>query len=151
MTTLTESIVVTELTVEDRIQRVLDRLESGEKLGYGLFYDGFKFCVLGMFMDESGLDEWRPGGYYPYTYLDPDPIHSIGLIVDFYALNHMGKINTLKLSDDIIDEIHGLLGKNYKITDLADMNNNLVKYNVDNTKATSILAEVIKSGAVFRD
>ena len=61
--TETEIVTTYEPTVQDKIQRIIYRLEHGEKLVSGKLYDGKNFCVLGLFADESGVGHWQESRY----------------------------------------------------------------------------------------
>ena len=83
--TITE---VYEPTVQDKIQRIIYRLEHGEQLCGTVLRNGDNFCVLGLFADESGLGRWIDAytGVYEYCINDQSLLTILNNreILDYY-------------------------------------------------------------------
>ena len=161
-----QEIVVTdsvyEPTVEDRIQRVLYRLDNGEDLCKGYLHFEDKFCVLGLFMDESGLGEWildevNSQGFKfddQNIYYAPEVLP--GEIVAYYGFSDdVGQFELNSLPTDLREDIIRLFPTagydRQKITCLTALNDDLMTHNIDTSKRNDILARVIRSGVVFKD
>ena len=67
MTLVAEPIVSLSPIVQDKIDNIIRRLESGERLIKGSLRRGDNFCVLGLFADESGLGQWADNTYIIYN------------------------------------------------------------------------------------
>lgn len=154
MTTMTqtaEQTVTYEPTIADRINRVLYRLEHTENLGYGKLKYGDKFCILGLFADESGLGSWDKLGYF----VDKDgKLHSPGTlsasVMEYYGFKtNNGEYYPGDLSPEDKAELLGLLetSKIKKIT-LASVNDELVGRGKIK-EAKQALSLLIKSGLIL--
>ena len=159
MTILTEistsTVTTYEPTVADKIQRVLYRLEHGEKLIWGqMHYDG-GFCVLGLFADESGLGSWEPishgynvGGQVSFTRLSDN-------LLDYYGFNSSGVSLVLSdLPNDLHNKVRCLFFTNgyyreHGTFDLSFINDcgRIRAY----PHINQLLADIIRSGVLFQN
>ena len=108
MTTLTEineARTEYEPSVDDKIQRILYRLEHGEVLISRNLRVKDNFCVLGLFADESGLGEW-----YPFAELFDTDADEMGTY--FYEIN--SERDNLDRSADLLNKT---LIKHYSLHD----------------------------------
>ena len=158
-------------TVSDKIQRVLYRLEQGEQLGRRDLYDGNKFCVLGMFADESGAGNWvidshseKAVGRFRYRYMmhHAEFSGSAALLPNYVQKLYGFKTDTglfmlADLSDDLSKKINEIYWKaEFNSVDVKD---ELICWSmaclndagllVDSGSINQVLADVIRSGAVF--
>ena len=167
-------IEIYEPTVQDRIQRVLYRLDHGEQLGQKDLYDGQNFCVMGLFADESGLGEWNHrtigndivGNKIQYTYKphDTNYLSSTSLLPfpvrQYYGFNTAtGMFKFSDISDDLRDRIvyiyREFFGRYanksatpaniYSLTGLND-----VGVRLGDASINQVLADLIRSGAAFK-
>ena len=166
-TTVTNPEIETtyEPTVADKIQRILYRLDHGEKLVCGALRDGDNFCVLGMFADESGLGEWsrETDRAYRDRYLvgeGPDNISTVWLsdvLADYYNLRTGGATFEIgKLPGDIQQKLNAYNVKPHtcdvNLISLDLINDLLLSNNdVSNPEANEILAAIIRTGVIFKD
>lgn len=150
MTTLTEiaesQTAEYEPTVSDKIQRVLYRLDHGELLAQGSLKVGAKYCIIGMFMDEHGVDWDKP------YHIEP--------ILQYYNFKeHMrGEFDIDDLPAVILARLTKLLGIDYvkarqnregKMS-LMSLNDTLITMGtLDSDAINGILADVIRSGVLF--
>ena len=171
MTTLIEirETVDYEPTVQDKIQRVLYRLEHGEQLCRGYLHIKDKFCILGLFADESGLGEWEVDDQYPhfisYSVIKDDrtkitgPFELWDLISEYYNFNGINaSFNINHLPEDLRIKLESLgaisPGTLYKDTTSLDLVNDILLENsgsVYNPEVNEILADIIRSGVIFKD
>ena len=154
-----ESVEVStyEPTVQDKIQRVLYRLEHGERLISGQLKLNDNFCILGLFTDESGMGHWDID--YRYIIDATDDIVDLNLtsvLVKYYGFADPG--GSFALSDlptnDMQNKVKCLLADGHSritsdnmvflsvLNDLGDF----VKYPYIN----QLLADIIRSGAPFQ-
>ena len=141
------------LTAADRIQRVLDRLESGEELCQGYLREGNKFCIIGMFLDESDLGNWH-GANYTYHWDQDYYMEAQGPTIEsFYGfISPCGRFDVDKLPAELLAEIRGVLGSgsmwlpSYMLMDLSD---DMLRAGVETAVANDILAKIIRSGVIF--
>ena len=157
-------------SVSDRIQRVLYRLDHGEQLGRKDLYDGTKFCVLGMFADESGMGHWQYSGpssdlvgrhRYNYKLSVKDFMGSAALlphpVKQLYGFTTDTGLFMLKdLPDHVQKQTWEVYRKTYTngpINDpmtswsLASLNDSCLQIGYEYTN--ELLAKIIRSGAVF--
>ena len=159
MTTLKE--VKYEPTVRDRIQRILYRLDHGEKLYDGRLCYGGKFCILGLFADESGKIEWENETdirYNGWVTLDSMFYESNGEkyvsrldpeLVEYYNLNDaLGSFNISDIPEEYREVVTGLLVCN--VPNLMFTNDNALRRGYSTEYVNSMLAAIIRSGAIFK-
>ena len=163
MTTVTEIKTDYEPTAADRIQRVLYRLAHGEELYDGRLRTGEQFCVLGLFADESGQVKWEPEiidrGKGPITlttmhYIIGDEMYISRLdpsLVKYYNLiDDIGTFDIDNVPVELQNDIKELLPHgNYN---LMRLNDNAIRIQTYTTEqVNSLLAAVIRSGAIFKE
>ena len=137
--TLEQNQNIRKQTVVDSINRVLDRLDNGEKLIRGDLTNGNgQFCVLGLFAHEAGLFELYniSQKIYDATY-------------DFYGIRR--RMNIEELPTQLYDALHDSPLWILDDDDVAlySINDMLLAECYDD--ANSILAELIRSGVVFEN
>ena len=150
-------------SVSDRIQRILYRLDSGEWLIGGKLKSRDQFCVIGLFADESGLGEWRwdePNGIECY-FIDGVTTTDIAppKVCELYGLAMYG--NDVAIDISRLPEHIASLSKYISVgvdtfgssmALLSGLNDRLAAdLNIDTKTRNYILAEVIRSGAIFQD
>lgn len=143
-------------SAEDAVQRVLARLDSGEQLTVGsLKIDGM-FCVLGLFADESGLGEWgiarpvrdnRQFGYYRIGTSKGSAQLDRQLVSYYGMLDANGGFDVTKLSPQILTIIYQIKCVN----NLASLNDHMLNAGYSKDVINQTLAEVIRSGAIFKE
>ena len=160
MTMQIESPVVTDLpvvrqeeyepSIADKIQRVLYRLDHGEELTKGCLRRRDNFCVMGLFTDESGLGEWEPEAedefesVRPAVYVDQNKMQiTYKEIFEYYGMKEQFKVEDLPAS--VLNRIRYKFPNTHDFLTLAYLNDNIF----ENADLNSILADVIRSGAVF--
>ena len=138
--------IIYEPTVDDKVQRIIYRLEHGEELVKGTLRNRHgNFCVLGLFAEESGLGEWEmPGQCYNvdgeinFKFLN-------NKLVQYY--NFISGIGTFKvdyLPDQVKSELESvLIGPT---SSLATLNDCFVGSKPGINK---LFADIIRSGVVF--
>ena len=155
MTTLTElttpEIQTTyEPTVADKIQRVLYRLDHGEKLIKISLKSNGSFCVLGLFADESGLGRWESSRY---VIDDSVAYSSTDDIVNYYGFNDAGaSFDVHKLPNDLQNKVRCLLHDFYDFiirfpVALSTINDLAVSLKYPHVN--QLLADIIRSGVIF--
>ena len=88
--------------IKDKIQRILDRLDQGENLAASYLKLGDKFCVLGLFADESGLGGWSNGDRYIHSF---KPKVTLGYILKYrfdYFVRFFDR-GTVTLNKQLVD------------------------------------------------
>lgn len=164
---------VTDYTpsVADRIQRVLYRLEHGEKLGSLDLYDGQNFCVLGIFADESGLGDWQYDSHslvaigrdrFSFHLHDIDLIGNGSLlhsaVTKLYGLKtDTGLFELADLPDDLRKQVvclynktrvnNNVFSKDPKVWSIASLNDACLVHDPESTN--QLLAKIIRSGVIF--
>lgn len=157
-----------EPSVADKIQRIIYRLEQGEELTHSSLFDGKNFCVLGLFADESGLGEWTTVIHSKYDnsecYDIPEFVYNTGeidirllspasppvAVSEYYNLRRDStgvNFNTNDLPLKLRNEITELL-QCTGMVDLYYINDMLIQKGHQD-RANSILAGIIRSGAIF--
>ena len=142
------------------LDRVLDRLASGEKLSQHGLKSGDRFCIMGLFIDESRLGRWtkqsfdRMSGYI----IDPNP-HAVfafpaQAVADYYGLTGVsGIFNLCDIPIEIYEElrsIYGVGGREFDTESLTNINDILIPRGYSVEMVNRILADIIKSGAIFK-
>lgn len=132
-------------SVADKIQRVLYRLDHGEELIRGCLSKKDKFCVLGLFADESGIGTWEDRVYVEESaaYIDDNNEQlDYDQILTYYGIKPVFTLENLP--DHVISKIRYKFSEN-EVLSLPFLNDNLY----GNADLNSILADVIRSGAIF--
>ena len=141
-------------TVQHKIMRILYRLEHGEKLTSNRLrnFDGDKFCVLGLFIDESGMGKWHGSTYVT----DDGHCLEAGLsdsIYKYYGLiNKYGAFSYDDLPAEIQEKLAVLndaYGDAANYLTLSIVNDYISINGKDSVN--DILAAIIRSGAIFTD
>lgn len=148
MTTLAATPKVRDLdlyepSLEDKIQRIIYRLENGEKLIRGnLRSSSGDFCVMGLFADESGLGKWGPYGQsyhiydkFSYKYLNAELTNYYGLV------SGVGSFKIEDLPEDLQTRMHDMTRGDSSA--LAVLNDCFTP------GINQLLADIIRSRAVF--
>ena len=148
-----------------KIQRILYRLEQNEVMIVDYLHQDAGYCVLGLFADESGLGEWKrhenaPGNFY-YTVDGEEPAVNSPCflpttVAEHYGLNSVsGLFNIKDLSESLYNRIEQLLGQSIFVgtttLSLLILNDRMTKKNVPTATINEVLAQVIRSGIVFKD
>ena len=162
MTTINEAIVkIYEPTAKDRIQRILYRLDNGEQLNDGRLCRGDKFCILGLFADESGQVFWEhellersgvaffsEGMYYRVndqiylSRLDPS-------LVEYYNLkDELGSFDIAEIPEEYREIVGNIICGS--LSCLLFLNDNAIRHGFTTEYVNELLASVIRSGAVFK-
>lgn len=141
-------------SVQDKILRVIYRLEHGETLAQNAMYDGQNFCVLGLFADESDIGFWHvtdsikgykvPHDFIAFTEL-PKKVKRyygfVGKCGDFMVkdLPDTTKARVLAAFDDITvnDEMS-----------IMEINDDPI---LDPDVIREMLVEIIRSGVLFKE
>ena len=152
-------------TVQDRIQKILYRLDHGEELTHRVLYNGDNFCVLGLFADESGMGNWdllsntRDKDYYVYAPYDGKYPRVVSIlpseIKSYYNLKSVvGSFSIKDLPDDLQSEIRTQINniglkfpELFDSSSLANLNDILLFNEYQHTN--DLLAAIIRSGAIF--
>ena len=149
-----DSVISSDNEVQDKINRVLDRLDRGEQLTRGTLKFNDNFCILGLFADESGLGEWgtidQPHGRPQITYYQiDDRMGSSQLdrdLVKYYRMhNANGQLDISKVPAELMQFLYKI-GSNYN---LANINDKMLQIGYSTDKINSTLATIIRSGAIF--
>lgn len=152
-----------EPTAQDRIQRVLYRLDSGEQLVKGRLRINDNFCVLGMFLDEFPGGHWNnyrnalSGDSY-YNFRNQIDSGSVQLDLTPEAAEYYGFIDPRGTFEypaipdrDLQNIIYRVMTARSKFNpSLGLLNDNLIHHPLYGTDVNSILARLIRSGALFR-
>ena len=156
-----------EPTVQDRIQRVLYRLDSGERLIDGTLNREGNFCVLGLFADEYPGRTWIKDdenvvdpvdGKTIYKCVDDDwnatSFELTDNIVKYYGFRDVyGAFRLSDISDDVLrSELESLLPSQFVVS--LDKLNDLLVFGfgyASKWNPNAILAGVIRSGVVFKE
>lgn len=139
-----------EPTVSDKIQKILYRLDQGEELSrhYLKNYDTGKYCVLGLFADESGLGHWRDDAAYVTDHADNHKILGMDIVDHYNLTSEAGMFRVKDLPEDLQSELFG------SVTNDPTVYCSLSRINdcgfVIPSDLNRVLAAVIRSGAVFR-
>ena len=137
--------------VQDKIDNIIRRLESGERLIKGSLRRGDNFCVLGLFADESGLGKWAGTTYIIYNpklymrnALGGDLTNFYKLSTDFglFLRKDLPPEIQLKISESPI-----LRNDSAPIWDLSYVNDRMLG---NGEIPNEILAGIIRSGVIFR-
>lgn len=141
-----------ESPVETKIQRVLDRLDSGERLTARRLRIGNSFCVMGLFADESGYGNWWADHARKWRYqirTAPYETELCPTLVKHYNLfNKYGKFDPDKISaesKDIIDNVISCGGYT-----LMNVNDDSMYCDYNPKLLNELLADIIRSGAIFK-
>ena len=122
-----------EPTVADQIQRVLYRLEHGERLGRGRLFDGERYCVLGLFANVADL-----------------PLDNYNIIYRHYGMVKGVPVNRKELPSEA-----AALVKQYAPdirfydSTFFGINDCLQQYGLKSDVVNAILAAIIRSGILF--
>ena len=149
-TTKTTEIETYEPTAADKIQRVLYRLDHGEKLIAHQFRNGDNFCVLGLFADESGLGEWYLDVMNRYRYLNCTAALDYE-IAAYYSIRTLSAgFAYCDLPDSVLNMIPTPLQNKSRVSKgLNYLNDKLILNKVSNSN--EILAAIIRSGVIFKN
>ena len=153
MTMLIESLeqvatVTHEPTAADKIQRILYRLDHGIELTYSRMKRGDNFCVLGLFAEESGLGYWNGHDCYVVNG-EPNSGSLHTSISEYYGLaSETGIFRIQDLPKHIVHDLnqkmaHQLGGVLSSISVVND------EFLIKGYKPNQILADIIRSGAIF--
>ena len=131
-----------EPTVHDKIQRIIYRLEHGEELISG------NLMRRGQFADESGLGDWFGSIYYESDTKSVTVLSES--ISTYYNLqNRSGKFYLADLSDDVQNKL-SIFKPNVDGTfSLMAINDSVLFCMDNNININQLLADIIRSGAVF--
>ena len=169
MTTLAEirETVTYEPTVNDKIQRIIYRLEHGEQLISGCLRKEDNFCILGLFADESGLGDWgaisNDWGESSYYVGDSGnggkaSVSLCDSLVEYYNLRSpCAAFNIDLLPEDLRIKLtaYNVLPNPYstKLLPLDLINDHILTDRTEdyNYELNEILATIIRSGIIFRD
>ena len=159
MTTTLDRPVDSEISNDDaqsKIARVLARLDRNEKLTRRTLKHGDRFCILGLFADESGLGKWgridkiRVSGYRDISYykigermgssqLDKD-------LVQYYRMyNANGHLDISRVPAELMRFLYDIKSD----YNLASINDTMLGQGFSNAETTYVLAKIIRTGAVF--
>ena len=135
-----------EPTVQDKVQRVLYRLDHGEELVHGNLRINNKFCVLGLFADESGLGRWDKALYRIGDSCSNQILYR--QLKEYYNLRSgSGSFIVDNLPEDINAKIKTLYPYHTRSLSLMEINDNvLARHKIDINK---LLASIIRSGVIF--
>ena len=139
-------------SVQDRIKRILYRLDHGEQLISGALKHEDNFCVLGLFADESGLGFWNEHDCYVIGYEISQSTVLLSILKDYYDLisaNAIFKVSDLsKTVYDVLISYDPTVNQRTEIC-LSEINDLLVE-NEDPT-TNFLLADIIRSGVIFKE
>ena len=137
-----------EPSVADKIQRIIYRLESGERLTTGSLKCGDHFCILGLFADESGLGEWED---HIYTENGSKLVTELSNNVSsYYNLhNRLGLFNIYDLPKDLRDIVDVFQPYRDDTFSLMAINDSVQIHENHNIDVNKLLADIIRSGAIF--
>ena len=137
-------------TVDDRLDAVLLRLDSGEELTKGILKRDDKFCVMGLFADESGIVKWEGDKYkrhrHAYTnILDMDVVQLFRLRdpIGSFDLEHAPD----EIKQLILDHFGSEVADLNKVS-LTTVNDGMLALD-KKAEVNSVLATIIRSGVVF--
>lgn len=148
---LRESVeVLTEYepSVDDKIQRILYRLESGERLIHGSLKRGSNFCVLGLFADESGLGEWD-GAMYRESSGTGVSILNLNIYKYYNLHNQSGMFNISDLPVELMNLVDVFQPYEDDTFSLMGINDSVGVHEDHNINVNQLLADIIRSGAIF--
>ena len=144
---------VREQQVSDKIQNILKRLDLGEELIGGRLRKGDQFCIMGLFAEESGLVNWELSHYGYYRAVTE--LSNIKMVADLPAelvsyynlINAEGRFDI----DDIPAEIKEMVMQHTPdALSLTTINDYGIRDKLDKNIINSVLAAVIRSGAIFK-
>ena len=162
-----------KLTVQDKIDRILARLDQGEQLIGSQLRSGDQFCIMGLFADESDMGEWvteiRQGdkipcykvkpikhgcsryGYYitSYNYFSSSDATRLSrdLVAHYGLRNGVGTFDLNKVPPLVKFVLHTI-----KCTDsLLQVNDRMIELEYSTEVINTVLAEIIRSGAIFKE
>lgn len=154
MTMLTEIKETYEPTVQDKIQRILYRLDHGETLIKNALYNGENYCILGLFAEESGLGEWNRNEGESFRYHIPGckehSTHALTLsIKDYYGFaSCYGDFYVGDLPEYVRNRLQSVI--NFEIgPEISLMEINDIAQDTPDNIAL-LMSDIIKSGAVFK-
>ena len=161
-----------KIGVQEKIDRILARLDQGEELISKKLRIGDNFCILGLFADESGLGHWHteiqkgePVHYYkikpfvknatPYGYFVSyslfDRANSIRLnsrLVQHYGLQSAeGAFDVDRIPASIK---YRMLTANCGPS-LLKVNDYMIDSEYPGAEINAVLSDIIRSGAIFKD
>lgn len=177
MVTLTETPTPlnADSVVNDQIQKVIDRLESGEQLVAFSLRELDSYCVMGLFADESKMGRWinlaasldmniNSAKHYEYAIEGEDLVSftlSESMCDHFDLLDGCGAFDfddlpaelqkqLVPILDLAIAETDILGDIGYNKTSLSAINDVLVKMGYTVEYTNKVLADIIKSRAIFK-
>ena len=142
-----------EPTVDDRIQRVLYRLEHGETLINNTLFNGENYCILGLFAEESGIGNWELNRDM-YMYFVPETNESLGSALPssvrsyYNFITNYGDFYVGDLPTDVIEQLEFFIGYIGPEFSLMEINDIILGTNCD-VNLNELLAKIIRSGAIF--
>lgn len=148
---IAEPVVVEyQPTVQDKIQRILYRLEHGENLTHGRMKSYGNYCVLGLFADESGMGHWDPG---TDAYKIEGTLYCGNLsesISTYYGLtSETGVFKVLDIPEPILKQLkQKMSGHLGLLSSLSIINDELI---IKGYQPNQILADIIRSGIIFKE
>ena len=155
MTTLTRGIQAIvpgtrSLTVEDRLDAVLQRLDSGEQLVPKRLKYGNNLCIMGLFADESGIVQWHGDQYRRkrHTYVN---LLDMDVVTLFNLRDPIGSFDLESAPDELKDLIREHLGAEaaqLNRLSLTVVNDSMLALE-KREQANPVLAAIIRSGVVF--
>lgn len=148
-----------DFTPQERIDRILARLDSGEELNGGRLRRLHQFCILGLFADESGLGKWEPDGVGVFFYymVDGDkltadlndPIVDLYNLVDQTARFTIANV-PMKIKSFLTNEIYSYQ-RTIRTTSLMDVNDRMIDNGYSSKDINETLSTIIRSGAIFKE
>ena len=152
---------------QNKISRVLERLDQGEELISGYMHLCDQFCILGLFADESGLGEWSDDtsaikSYkhrltlkyilkYILKYMFTDYPQTFQLnrsVVDYYGLRDpQGSFSFDTICDPELR--HFLLALGCKWS-LVSVNDTMIRLNFKKDEVNKVLSEIIRAGGIYK-
>ena len=147
-----------EPSVQDKVLRIIYRLENGEQLITSYLHDPKedKFCVLGLFADESGLGKWVGA-----SYVAGDGTHQLlalsNEVYQYYGLsNNAGNFDINDLPNDVRNRVN-CLHYDWSGNIVLDYLRTLTMYYINDIGHSTrypyinqLLADIIRSGAIFK-
>ena len=138
-----------EPTVQDKIQRVLSRLENGEELTKYSLRNGDNFCIMGMFADESGIGHWVNETYVVHGGVSVAGYFNIKTGSGNFEIDELPEglafcVRSL-LNDSMYSYILFSSRQGSSLTMINDLDG------VPPMTKNRLLAEIIKSGVIFDD
>ena len=163
-----EKPVTYEPTVQDRIQRVLYRLESGEQLTKLRLRINNSFCALGLFLDEYQDGEWisdrkltNEDDSYDiyYHYLDHGINRRSSLVltkpaVKYYGFNdEYGSFDLRDIKDrNLKVKIDRATPSRFKFNpNLGILNDHLIYHPIFHDETNTLISALIRSGVLFKE